>query len=157
MSKAAMGAGLVAALVTTAAAARADCTKDTDCKGDRVCNAGACVAPTASSAATSSEAAPAPRQSTALFAGGLAMSIAGGAAVVVGGSMVVLSMNADSYNHAILLPGGAVTGIGGILCVAAGIPMAIIGGQRETPSRPATALAPWMTTHGGGLALGGSF
>jgi hypothetical protein len=85
------------------------------------------------------------------------MSIAGGAAVVVGGSLLVLSMNASSEDRSTLLPGGAVVGIGGILCVAAGIPMAIIGGTRETPSRPATALAPWMTPHGGGLALGGSF
>jgi hypothetical protein len=37
------GALVVAAAISTSAFARADCSKDTDCKGDRVCNAGVCV------------------------------------------------------------------------------------------------------------------
>jgi hypothetical protein len=32
------------------------CTKDTDCKGDRICQAGECVTPATTSAATSTEA-----------------------------------------------------------------------------------------------------
>jgi hypothetical protein len=37
------GALVVGAAISTSAFARADCSKDTDCKGDRVCNAGVCV------------------------------------------------------------------------------------------------------------------
>jgi hypothetical protein len=37
--------GSVAALLLVQSAAHAQCTKDTDCKGDRVCEAGKCTAP----------------------------------------------------------------------------------------------------------------
>jgi hypothetical protein len=45
--RAGRGAAILALLLVTAMAspARADCTKDTDCKGDRICDAGRCVAP----------------------------------------------------------------------------------------------------------------
>src|SRR3954462_15014068 len=38
----------------------AQCSKDTDCKGERVCEAGACVAPSSPPAASSEPAAAAP-------------------------------------------------------------------------------------------------
>jgi len=41
----ARGSIIVAALLAIATPASADCTKDTDCKGDRVCDAGVCRAP----------------------------------------------------------------------------------------------------------------
>lgn len=49
---------LLASVVFTAQRAWAGCTKDTDCKGDRICVAGACTAPT-SPAAVVAPAAPA--------------------------------------------------------------------------------------------------
>lgn len=44
---------LSVALVLASARARAECTKDTDCKGDRVCDAGKCTAPKRSTPAPS--------------------------------------------------------------------------------------------------------
>ena len=41
---------LAMALLLVTAGATAECTKDTDCKGDRVCDAGACTAPAAAPA-----------------------------------------------------------------------------------------------------------
>jgi hypothetical protein len=40
-----LAAAMVCSLLAFASSARAECTKDTDCKGDRVCNAGACTDP----------------------------------------------------------------------------------------------------------------
>jgi hypothetical protein len=50
------GWALLAALILVAGEAEAQCTKDTDCKGDRVCEAGKCTAPAPSpEAATAAE------------------------------------------------------------------------------------------------------
>jgi len=43
----ARGSIIVAALLAIATPASADCTKDTDCKGDRVCIKSECVDPKA--------------------------------------------------------------------------------------------------------------
>jgi hypothetical protein len=55
---------LVTLLVATfsPALARAQCTKDTDCKGDRICVDGACASPAASPAPARERAAPATRR-----------------------------------------------------------------------------------------------
>lgn len=45
-----VGVLLIAVVVSFAGVARAECTKDTDCKGDRICDAGQCTAAPASAA-----------------------------------------------------------------------------------------------------------
>ena len=45
MNRSVVGVLAFAAMISASTLARADCTKDTDCKGDRVCTAGACVDP----------------------------------------------------------------------------------------------------------------
>ena len=70
---------LLAALGSTTLA-HAECTKDTECKGDRVCNAGVCVAPTNSPAAPAAAPA-APPAATAPLSAPPAYPVAPGGAV----------------------------------------------------------------------------
>jgi hypothetical protein len=175
-----LGASLV---LLFASKSFAQCTKDLDCKGDRVCEEGQCVAPkvapqappasTAAAApvaplpapsAAPARAAPAPapkmqRHSTGMMAGGIVMvSLAPVALVVAGFSALGKglcsidnenSRSCDGYDTVTF--GALITALG---LVGAGVPLLVIGAQKEpVPPAGTATISPWVTPTAAGIGL----
>lgn len=145
---------------TGASTAFAQCSKDVDCKGERICVEGACVNPTEKEAKVESGApgdtAPKPaveRRSEGVFVAGLVMTIVGGLSLTGGITLLVLG---PSDNNGGLFFAGAIVGGVGVLTVPAGIPM-MVWAAKEVPATPeektSLRVAPWANSEGGGFAL----
>ena len=176
MWRARVSAGTVA--LTTffvGAVARAECTKDLDCAGEQICEAGQCTEPKPSTAASavappvvgaprviSVESPPVQesprfeRRSVPLIAGGAIAAVAG----LIGLGVGVLSSGATCYRelgdefkveHCERSPDYVAYAVGGIL-FAGGIPMMIIGGKK-VPAEPEARVTSWVSPQGGGLVL----
>jgi hypothetical protein len=170
------GAGLVL-LVTSLSSAQ--CSKDTECKGERICEAGQCVAPSPSappaavSAAPPAPAAPlraaplvhqAPKtqhhSQIMLVSGVVLVSLAPvGLFVATMTNLFYAECRNSSYalnprcdTHTTITMGALV---GGFACAVVGVPLIAIGGKREpVGAAPATAtIAPWATPQAAGLGL----
>jgi hypothetical protein len=160
----------------------AQCAKDTDCKADRVCEAGTCVAPVAAPAAAlaaqppaapPNAQAPAPvrvdaprapavkmeRHSTGMMAGGIVMLSLAPVALVVSGfarlAKVVCDADRDvgcDEDYDPTIYGALLTGVA---LVGVGIPLVVIGAKKEPVEAPeATAtISPWATPNGAGVGL----
>lgn len=137
----------MAVVVSFAGVARAECTKDTDCKSDRICDAGQCTAPPASAPPAASVEAAEPIERETFFDEEESERPArvkkriGNPGLMVGG--IVLAAAAP-----VVLAVGVVTnpdcaeppcGIGGRVAlfslialgmVGAGVPMIVIGAKR---------------------------
>jgi hypothetical protein len=168
-----LGAGGVLLLSSVA---QAQCSKDTDCKGNRICEAGVCTAaPTQAGAPDAAPAAPpaqvvvlapqaqpptpvkGPRHSTAMMVGGIVMVSFAPIALITSAIANVEKhgcedgiygpiRDCDQYNPTIY---GGLIAAGAL--VAIGIPLIVIGAKRD-PVGTAT-VTPWATPHGGGLGL----
>lgn len=178
MSRALLHAGLATALlIGFATSAHAACGSDNDCKGDRICEDGACVDPptTARLASKGSPAAqpaqpallpaPAPalppprlvRHSTGMMVGGIVMvslspvAFLLAAAGAIGQSFCNIDASDSSSCHEndTLIVGSLITGIG---LVGGGIPLIVIGAHKE-PAEPEARIQPWATRSAAGLAL----
>jgi hypothetical protein len=189
-------AGLLgAALLCASALSRAECTKDTDCEGERLCEAGECVAtpakpapaaspatidpPRAAVAPAATGAAPTqaavaarpldplpplkrPRRNRGLMAVGIVMTSVG---------PLLLVTAALNHSHEGCVDGRDPTevscetrtepstyalAIGGVVFIAAGIPLIVYGAKRVPGSAPLTAraaLVPWATPDAAGVRL----
>ena len=168
-----LGAGGVLLLSSVA---QAQCTKDTDCKGNRICDAGVCTtAPTQAGVPDAAPAAPpaqvvvlapqappsAPvkgeRHSTAMMVGGIVMVSFAPIALITSAIANVEKSgcedgiygpikDCDKYDPTIY---GGLIAAGAL--VAVGIPLIVIGANREPVST--AIVTPWATLHGGGLGL----
>jgi hypothetical protein len=155
-----LGAGGVLLLSSVA---QAQCTRDTECKGNRVCEARVCT--TSSTLAEEPDAEPAAppvkgeRHSTGMMVGGIVMVSFAPIALL---TSLVANMeksscemssvygpslgDCDRYDPTIiggLVAAGALTAIG--------IPLIVIGARREPAA--VASVTPWTTPHGGGLGL----
>jgi hypothetical protein len=149
------------AAVFATSLAQAQCTMDTECKGDRVCDAGSCVAPKSGATTTprpTSEPAqsqPAPdagtaepvdtrpaqpkmrRHSTGMMAGGIVMvSLAPVALIVAGFAGLGKALcGVDDYDSSRTCSGydPVIYGslAGAFVLVGAGVPLLVIGAKKE--------------------------
>jgi hypothetical protein len=165
--------GLVFAIaIFSASDAAAQCTKDVDCKGDRVCVEGACAAPAPVVAPAT---APQPqvvvvdpkrvppktkRQSTGLFVLGIvslsltpiALSVAGFGALLKSACSYDTQSNCNSRFDGMIY-GGLVTSL---ILAGGGLGMLLYGAERvpvdPPPEQPAMKVVPWATASAGGVA-----
>lgn len=144
-------AGLLAAAVAVAPlSAKAQCTRDTDCKADRICVGGACTAPgvPAGAVAPSAEVAGNPDPGWARAGGGLAIGaeIAVVALTLAGSFMIVPddAAKTQTYTNKDGLP----------LVIAAGAlgavmsPVAFVGGRSARESAPGVRGVPALRVLG---------
>lgn len=157
-----------------ARAAHAQCTMDTDCKGDRVCVEGTCQTPEPVIVVGEKEPAPAEapkgeRKSPGVFGTGIALTVTGGLALTAGTVFLVLGIGGRDQGGMIM--GGAIAAGSGTLILPAGIIMTVVGGERqplekkvgetasmieEAPGATMT-FAPWVVPTGGGATVVGTF
>jgi hypothetical protein len=174
-----VGALASTVVVFSSLVARAQCSKDTDCKGERVCSEGACTAPPAGAAPAPAAApvAPAPAPAQAAPQGYTLVPVAAPPAAPppkpeterYSTGMMVAGIFMVSTGPIILLLGISnscvTTGfdcatteqvamtIVGTAMIGVGVPLIVVGSQR-VPVRPSAAkLSPWVTPHGAGATL----
>jgi hypothetical protein len=144
-------------------AARAQCTKDTECKGDRVCSDGVCSAPEEPPAADPTKY----RRRTGLLVTGIVMSSVGVGTLI--GALAVgvvkatcnrdfdemrLASTADelddctSYDNPLLL-----LTAGGLVLTGAGVPLLIMGAKKVPVQAARVGVSPWLGPRSGGLTL----
>ena len=177
-SRVASAVGSLGALLW-AATAQAECTKDTDCKGDRVCSEGICVSPPPAAApapaapqpapaptpvaappagytlvAVSAPApAPPPKPETERYSTGL--MVAGIFMVSTGPIILILGLANSCVTTGFDCASGeqvAMTVIGTAM-IGVGVPLIVIGSQRVPIRVGSATISPWLTPHGGGAAL----
>jgi hypothetical protein len=146
-------AGLAAALLVALVPldAVAQCTRDTDCKGDRVCVKGECVAPSAVNGALPSpsrEVPGNPDPGWARAAGGIAVGaqVAAVALTVIGAMMIVPddAAHTQTYLNKDGLP--LVIAAGALGAIAA--PVAFVGGRSARESSPSVRGVPALRVLG---------
>jgi hypothetical protein len=154
-ARALAGAAVGVAVSCAAGRAGAQCTKDVECKGDRICREGACAdpspAPAVSAPAATEPVATEPR-SPAMRTTGIVLTVAGGASLV---AAVVLAVDAASERHTLdttcpshvcsasqsslisesnaFATASTVTAIGAVALLGAGIPLYFVG-RHEVPA-----------------------
>ena len=150
--------------------ARAQCTKDVECKGDRVCTNGVCAAPDAVAPAPVVAPAPAYRRRTGLMVTGIVMASVGVGALIGALTLGVLESTCrrdlkDEYPDNVA-PASAVDerercnsyddpllGLtaGGLLLTGVGLPLLIVGAKKVPVTQ--ARVSPWLTPRSGGLTL----
>jgi hypothetical protein len=162
--------------------ARARCTKDVECKGERICSNGVCSAPLPAPARTSEPRAagltpPAPeptmyRRRTGLLVTGIVMSSVGTGALIgalaVGVVKATCDRDFEDMHRTDALPGSAADAsddctsydgplllltAGGLVLAGAGVPLMIIGAKKVPVHTARARLVPWLGPRSGGLAL----
>lgn len=172
---------MAVALWVSTSVAHAQCTMDTECKGERVCEEGKCVAPAAVSlppappaAPAPAEAAPAPvsvpasppapapapekpkmrRHSTGMMVGGIVMVSMSPLALFMAG-VYGLANAVCSYDCEGYETTAKVSLISAVVLAGVGIPMIVVGAEK-VPVEPGSATAsigPWATPHAAGLGF----
>lgn len=181
------GCAALISLLCLGRAATAECTKDTDCKGSRICEQGQCVAsnePVESPVTHVESPRETPRElrgsavrggthrrSTGLMVTGIVLTAAGGISAltavsfVIAGSTCTNTSTTSSYSTSTDSTCDTftdltwVSGIAAIALIGTGIPLVIVGGSR-VPNEQATrrlVLTPWASSNSGGLRLFGNF
>jgi hypothetical protein len=176
----AIGTLILLCVLFGARSAHAECTKDTECKGDRVCEAGSCVAPPPGSAPAPAQepaAAPAPapapapvapaapvpapaapvetKPKTKRYSPGMMVA---GIFLVSGGPIVLLLGIASNCS----VPGcesnaqGVGLTVAGLGMIGLGVPLIVMGSQRvpDESTAPRATLSPWVNQNGAGANLG---
>jgi hypothetical protein len=92
-----------------------------------------------------------PRYSTGMMVGGIVLSGVGGLAVITGAALGLVSTSGGSNDD---LGGPALVAlVGGLICVGAGIPLAVIGSKRERRDESSIEARPTLILTPGGAAL----
>jgi hypothetical protein len=161
--------------------ARARCTKDIECKGERICSNGVCAAPLPAPARSSEPQAarltpPATepttyRRRTGLLVTGIVMSSVGTGALIGALAVGVVKATCDrdfDVHRADAPPGSAadesddctsydgpllLLTAGGLVLAGAGVPLMIIGAKKVPVHTARAHLVPWLGPGSGGLAL----
>jgi hypothetical protein len=148
------------ALSCAAGRAAAQCTKDIECKGDRICREGACADPSPAPVVTVPAAVATEPRSPAIRTTGIVLTAAGGASLV---AAVVLAVDAASERRTLdaacpnhVCPGGqsslisesnalgtasTVTALCAVALLGAGVPLYFVGRQEV----PAPRRSAWWT------------
>jgi hypothetical protein len=176
-----IGTFLALCVLFAARSAHAECTKDTECKGDRVCEAGSCVAPPPGSAPAPAQqpaAAPAPvapapvapapvapvpapavpvetKPKTKRYSPGMMVA---GIFLASGGPIVLLLGIVENCSA----PGcesnaqGVGLTVAGLAMIGIGIPLIVMGSQRvpDESTAPRATFSPWVNQNGAGANLG---
>ena len=151
-------------------AARAQCTKDIECKGDRVCNDGVCAAPRPEPPRMAESPVAEPtkyRRRTGLLVSGIVMSSVGVGTLIgaLAVGVVKATCNRDleetlpasaadelddcnSYDSPLLL-----LTAGGLLLTGAGVPLMIIGAKKVPVQDARVGVSPWLGPRSAGLTL----
>jgi hypothetical protein len=152
-------------------AARAQCTKDVECKGERICSDGVCAAPgpalpRSSEPPATSLTLPAAqptkyRRSTGLLVTGIVLSSVGVGALI--GALTVGVVKATckrdleemdelddckSYDSPLLLLTAS-----GLVLTGAGVPLLIIGAKKVPVHAARAGVTPWLAPRSAGLTL----
>lgn len=169
---------MAVALWVSTSLAHAQCTMDTECKGERVCEEGKCVAPAAvtlpAAPPHAAAAAPAPvsvppsppapapapekpkmrRHSTGMMVGGIVMVSMSPLALFMAGiyglANAVCSHDCEGYETT-----AKVSLVSAVVLAGVGIPMIVVGAEK-VPVEPASVTAsvgPWATPHAVGLGF----
>ena len=177
------GVSVAVALCLSSSLARAQCTMDTECKGDRVCEEGKCVAPAAVSPPAPSAAArpaappvsappaapvaalppaPAPtpekpemrRHSTGMMVGGIVMTSMAPLALFTAAIYGLANAVCDHDCEAYETT-AKLSLISAVVLAGVGIPMIVVGAEKvPVESGSATArIGPWATPHAAGLGF----
>ncbi|HYQ17007.1 MAG TPA: hypothetical protein VEQ58_14650, partial [Polyangiaceae bacterium] len=162
-------AWVAAAIVCSSSLAHAECTKDTECEGENVCEAGQCTAPTPTPAPTPAptpQAAPSappkayffdaeankphkvPKRikNPGLLVGGILTATAGLSLVVYGAIA-----NSDCSSCVSDVPVPSPPQLVGLLLMGVGVPLIVIGAKREP--EPRAAISAWVSPQRSGLQL----
>ncbi|MDF3069159.1 MAG: putative rane protein [Polyangiaceae bacterium] len=175
-----VGLGSVALLLSVSA--RAQCSMDTECKGERICEQGRCVdppvpapaalaappapvvvAPVAPPALPPEEPAPPKmvRHSKGMMAGGIVMTALAPVALIVSGT-AALSQSVCGWGDDSSYYGdrcdydGVIYGslVVGAVLLGVGIPLIVIGSKKEPESEHLSAtVTPWATPSAAGLGV----
>lgn len=152
-------------------AARAQCTKDIECKGERICSDGVCAAPSPAvprssepPAASLTQPAAEPtkyRRRTGLLVTGIVMSSVGVGALIgaLAVGVVKSTCNRDvgeldepddcrSYDSPLLL-----LTAGGLVLTGAGVPLLILGAKKVPVHAARASVTPWLAPRSAGLTL----
>lgn len=180
MSARVAGSAALISLLCFAHGAAAECTKDIECKGTRICEAGVCVEsnePAEVHAADTDTAEPSDeppppyepsnaggthRRSPGLKIAGIVLTVAGGISGLTALSFGLAAATCDENSVAGSLCGTyedltLVGAIGFVVLAGAGIPMIIVGGERVPNEATRLQLSPWASSNSGGLRLSGNF
>ncbi len=155
----------MSSLMLLSAPAFAQCTKDTDCKGDRICVEGTCTAPSTTASPATAPTAPAPRATTQIPTGvdrlelQQARSKAKTSLIMAGGTLLT-GLGTAATNGA----GDAPKVLGGITLGLAGAATPVAAGgssqarrlalSRGVTLKPSTARATAWTGYGLTMGLG---
>jgi hypothetical protein len=166
---------LLLSLQLLSSTARARCTKDIECKGERICSDGVCAAPSPALPRSSPPPAAEPatyRRRTGLLVTGIVMSSVGVGALI--GALAVGVVKATchrdfeqmypedelpasaadeldgckSYDSPLLL-----LTAGGLVLTGAGVPLLIIGAKKVPVHSARAGVTPWLGPRSGGLTL----
>jgi hypothetical protein len=159
--RSALAVTVLASVWLWSTAGQAQCSKDTECKGDRVCNGGVCQAALPVVAAPPP---PAPsaslrrRRSTGLMVSGIVMTSLGTAslATALGLSLARIGCKDDverrdeceAFDTAALA-----TLLGGFALTSAGVPMLIYGAKKVPVEPEGATISPWLTPSAAGLSV----
>lgn len=156
----------IGVVLGSSALAHAECSKDIECEGERVCEAGHCVAESPSALPQATQTAPprarffddeAPTRkpgkrigNPALMTAGIVVAASGPALWITGALTTSCDRTVDTECNA--GPRLLAFFAGGLALIGAGVPMIVIGAKR-VPAGRVTA-APWFAPRrGGGLQL----
>ncbi len=155
-------ATLGASVALWSAAARAQCTKDIDCKADRVCNAGVCQAAQQPALPVEPALVPTPiayrRRSTAWMVSGIVLTSLGTASLFTGLGLTIAQVSCrgepDELERCRAFDSAALaTLLAGFGAASVGVPLIVYGGKK-LPREPAGAtVAPWLMADAAGLQL----
>jgi hypothetical protein len=171
--------GFTAAILSVSTLARAECSKDTDCKGDRVCTASVCVDPQPAVVASPDPASSPPvvaaptkqhgqaRKSAphrasggmtttgaSLFVFGLVLAAAGGGMMYIGATQAQCS---DGETCSTVWKAGiGVLALGGVLTIV-GLSVWVVGGSEDRVAVTRKRLVPYVNVGLSGGSAGFQF
>jgi hypothetical protein len=146
---------------------RALCSKDVDCKGDRLCSAGTCQAPPPRVTRNGSTTASAPtvrapryrRHNKAMMITGIIMTSVGTASLLTGAGLTIAEVSCRNHeleHHSRcedFETAALATLLGGFAFASIGVPLILHGGKKIPIEAEGASIAPWLARGSAGLSL----
>lgn len=153
---------LGASVALWSAVGRAQCTKDTDCKAERVCHAGVCQTPQSPAPLARPAPAPSPvayrRRNTGLMVSGIVLTSLGTASLFTALGLTIAQVSCkgepDEQARCRAFDSAALaTLLAGFGAASVGIPLLVYGGKKVPRELAGATIAPWLTPGAAGLQL----